>query len=78
MTRRALLALAFGAVLDPDRLLWRPGQRLISVPKPRPMTLFVKSSGSDQNSGENYKAPLKTFSRAITLAPPGGTIWLMD
>lgn len=30
-----LSAVAAGATLDPERLLWRPGQRLISIPRPR-------------------------------------------
>lgn len=38
MNRRGFLSLlgglASGAVLDPERLLWVPGARLISVPKP--------------------------------------------
>jgi hypothetical protein len=35
MTRRALLAtLAAAFVLDPERLLWKPGAKLISVPAP--------------------------------------------
>lgn len=33
LTRRSMLRLGFGAVLDPERLLWRPGARLISVPR---------------------------------------------
>jgi hypothetical protein len=33
MTRRALFALAAAAVLDPERLLWRPGAKLVSIPK---------------------------------------------
>jgi hypothetical protein len=33
MTRRALLAsLAAAFVLDPERLLWKPGAKLISIP----------------------------------------------
>ena len=34
MTRRALFAMAAAAVLDPERLLWKPG-KLISIPKPQ-------------------------------------------
>ena len=34
MTRRALFAMLAAAVLDPDRLIWRPGAKLISIPKP--------------------------------------------
>jgi hypothetical protein len=35
MTRRHLLALLTGsATVDPERLLWTPGKRLISVPTP--------------------------------------------
>jgi hypothetical protein len=36
MNRRAFLAaLAAGLVLDPERLLYVPGKKLISIPKPR-------------------------------------------
>ena len=35
MNRRGFLgAIAGGLVLDPERLLWRPGRKLISIPKP--------------------------------------------
>jgi hypothetical protein len=35
MNRRGFLAtLIAGAVLDPERLLWVPGKKLISIPKP--------------------------------------------
>jgi len=39
MTRRALLAALAGglaAAQDPERLLWTPGKKLISIPKPAP------------------------------------------
>lgn len=32
MTRRGLLAALGGFALDPERLLWRPGAKLISIP----------------------------------------------
>lgn len=39
MTRRKLFRTLAGSVagmaLDPERLLWRPGAKLISIPKPR-------------------------------------------
>lgn len=36
MNRRGFIgSLIASAVLDPDKLLWRPGARLISIPKPR-------------------------------------------
>lgn len=36
MTRRAFLpTLIAGMMLDPERLLWRPGAKLISLPAPR-------------------------------------------
>lgn len=36
VTRRAFLsALAAAFVLDPEKLLWQPGAKLISIPKPR-------------------------------------------
>lgn len=38
MNRRGFLAaLLGGAVLDPERLLWRPGAKLISIPKAAPL-----------------------------------------
>lgn len=32
MNRRGFLGLLAGAVLDPERLLWVPGKKLISIP----------------------------------------------
>jgi len=35
LSRRGVLAfLAAGLALDPERLLWVPGKKLISIPKP--------------------------------------------
>ena len=34
MTRRALFGLMAAAALDPEKLLWVPGKKLISIPKP--------------------------------------------
>jgi hypothetical protein len=34
-SRRGFLAALAGAALDPDRLLWVPGRKLISIPTPR-------------------------------------------
>jgi len=40
MNRRSFLAApAAGLVLDSDRLLWRPGAKLISIPKPAPLII---------------------------------------
>jgi hypothetical protein len=40
MTRRGLFGMLGAAVaaatLDPERLLWEPGKKLISIPKPDP------------------------------------------
>jgi len=45
MNRRSFLSLfAASAVLDPERLLWVPGRKLISIPTPTPefiMSFFV-------------------------------------
>jgi hypothetical protein len=43
MNRRSFLtALASALVLDPERLLWVPGQKLISIPKPsKPRYLHI-------------------------------------
>lgn len=35
MTRRALLSMLAAAVADPERLLWQPGRKLISIPPAR-------------------------------------------
>jgi hypothetical protein len=34
MTRRSLFGLLAAAALDPERLLWTPGRKLISIPAP--------------------------------------------
>lgn len=40
MNRRAFLgALLAAFVVDPERLLWIPGRKLVSIPKPRPRFL---------------------------------------
>ena len=44
MTRRSLLGLLTTAALDPERLLWVPGRKLISIPaapKVQPVELVV-------------------------------------
>jgi hypothetical protein len=41
-SRRAFLGLLAGAALDPERLLWRPGAKLISIP-PAPAPPFLLS-----------------------------------
>ena len=42
MNRRGFLGLLSAALtLDPERLLWRPGAKLISIPQPRPIMEWV-------------------------------------
>lgn len=36
MDRRFFLAMLSASTLDPERSLWRPGAKLISIPKPAP------------------------------------------
>jgi hypothetical protein len=51
MTRRALLSAMFGAVAaDPERLLWTPGARFISIPKPSVPHRFVLYYLNDQEA----------------------------
>jgi hypothetical protein len=38
--RRGFLALAAGMLLDPERLLWRPGAKHISIPAPQHVRLL--------------------------------------
>jgi hypothetical protein len=40
MNRRGFLVMLAGAVLDPERLLWVPGKKLISIPAPRKLDPF--------------------------------------
>ncbi len=45
MTRRNLLGALLGAAtLDPERLLWVPGAKVISIPKPLPHTRWKYGS----------------------------------
>jgi hypothetical protein len=43
MNRRGFLGAIFGgaaiSAIDPERLLWQPGNRLISIPRPKPLLL---------------------------------------
>lgn len=42
MTRRGLFALLSSVALDPERLLWVPGKKLISIPAPlKPISIPV-------------------------------------
>jgi hypothetical protein len=41
MNRRGFLAMFAGAVLDPERLLWVPGKKLISIPAASQRLPFV-------------------------------------
>ncbi len=40
LTRRSLLAMLALAAADPERLIWRPGRKLISIPAPAPAPVF--------------------------------------
>jgi len=60
MNRRSFLAaLSAAFVADPERLLWRPGAKLISVPKPRvkPFRIPVQISRSDCFGGFELPDP---------------------
>lgn len=41
MTRRTLFALLAAAAADPERLIWQPGRKLISIPAPPPVPVYV-------------------------------------
>ncbi len=45
MDRRAFLSLLAGAILDPERLLWEPGRKSISIPKLRLEPRIAAMSG---------------------------------
>jgi hypothetical protein len=86
MNRRAFLAtLAAGLTRDPERLLWVPGRRLISIPKPRPVgtaTLFngpeeLRSGDLFEVFGQRYRVTEATptslgyFAASLSPAPTG-------
>ena len=41
MNRRLFLASLTGLVVDPERLLWTPGKKLISIPPPTKYVYFL-------------------------------------
>ena len=57
MNRRAFLSLAAAAALDPDRLLWIPGRKLISIPAklavvpPCPFRIYAHMQGDEAVAG---------------------------
>ena len=70
MTRRAPLALIAGASLDPERLLWQPGRKLISIPKPVVVHWNTGPIMTDRfgiSSDFVFRAPRLTY----TLRPSG-------
>ena len=55
MKRRGFLAaLAASLPLDPERALWVPGAKLISVPKPRPLPISGISLMREHQRELNY------------------------
>lgn len=65
MTRRALLSMLALAALDPERLLWTPGRKLISIPKPQAVYFrFVPLPGHHVRIPPwNYIKSLEVLSR---------------
>lgn len=53
MKRRSFLTglatLIGGSALDPERLLWVPGKKLISIPKPGYPRMFIPACGGISN-----------------------------
>jgi hypothetical protein len=50
MNRRGFITtLLAGAVLDPERLLWTPGKKLISIPPAMPYTPLVPLTKEDMH-----------------------------
>jgi hypothetical protein len=51
MNRRGFITtLLAGAVLDPERLLWTPGKKLISIPQALPYTSLVPLTKEDMRN----------------------------
>jgi hypothetical protein len=51
MTRRVFASLAAAFALDPERALWVPGAKTISVPKPAPFRCLVWEDGTRFEAG---------------------------
>ena len=58
-----------GATLDPERLLWAPGRKLISIPRPRPpfITVPLRLQYID---GTLYRMPVDFYRDAFALLYP--------
>jgi hypothetical protein len=66
MTRRGLIgALLVAATMDPERLLWVPGQRVISIPKPVVHTGLILSGNRFLTIEEFQAMYLKTWDEVI-------------
>ncbi len=79
MNRRAFLAALVGAAAaaaDPERLLWVPGRKLISIPAPRFLVFhtgaFCLTFGPSlisQTQGSSIRVPLRRVGDGLWEAP---------
>ena len=71
MNRRLFLSALAAAIADPERLLWTPGRKLISIPKPRVLepgdritmasTLSINSAGIGMlKIGDTFDVTIET------------------
>ncbi len=56
MTRRSLFGLIAAATLDPERLLWKPGAKLISIPAILPFTFEELVQAREFIAGDQWPA----------------------
>lgn len=75
MNRRSFIAqmIAAGlvATIDPERLLWEPGRKLISIPKPPPLVFHVSYALKLEDQGWQH------IEHHIMLGPDGKP-WTSD
>lgn len=84
MTRRALLSMLTLAALDPERLIWRPGAKLISIPAaPKALYFHLDFSPGHQPPTRSLLSILDQYGKRISVysfplrQPPGlGYHWV--
>ncbi len=73
MTRRGIIGALLGAAtMDPERLLWVPGQRVISIPKP------VVIDYSRYSYFEAFDAMNRVMVARVTCMPDPKLIYSID
>lgn len=74
MNRRGFLStLAAGFAIDPEKLLWRPGAKIISIPRP---SINHRSLRAGDSLSIAFDAGMESISRVtVLLQDKAGVIW---